>query len=203
MTIRVKYSKEEPLCFISHLDITRLILRASRRAGIPLSISEGFTPHERISFGFPLPLGFVSNSEYADFELNQKISSSQFKKGLAKVLPSGIKILKVEEVPHKKNSLFSSTRGFSYCISQLSSFSQRRIDSYLKREKVFIPGYSFNIRPWIKDIFVDKSGLHLLLEVIGGRTIKVRKILSSLCGLEERDILLLKIKREKTLLEEG
>jgi radical SAM-linked protein len=35
--------------YISHLDLMRLFMRAMRRADLPLKMSEGFSPHPKLS----------------------------------------------------------------------------------------------------------------------------------------------------------
>jgi radical SAM-linked protein len=55
--VRVKYCKDGPIKYISHLNLGQVFTRALRRADIPVVISGGFNPRFRISFGPPLPLG--------------------------------------------------------------------------------------------------------------------------------------------------
>ena len=62
--IRVKYCKNGPIAYISHLNLAQVFTRALRRANIPVVISSGFNPRFKISFGPPLPLGISSISEY-------------------------------------------------------------------------------------------------------------------------------------------
>ena len=54
--------------FLGHLDLTRMLLRTLRRAGVPLVYSQGFNPKPKVSFGPALSLGVVSEAEYMDFE---------------------------------------------------------------------------------------------------------------------------------------
>ena len=51
--LRVRFCRGEELKFISHLDIIRLLVRALRRAGIPLEYTEGFSPHPEDFTGRP------------------------------------------------------------------------------------------------------------------------------------------------------
>ena len=46
--------------FISHLDMTRFVARAIRRAELPVWYTEGFNPHLYMTFALPLSLGFES-----------------------------------------------------------------------------------------------------------------------------------------------
>ncbi|MDD5015460.1 MAG: TIGR03936 family radical SAM-associated protein, partial [Atribacterota bacterium] len=71
--IRVKYFKDGPIKYISHLNLAQIFTRTLRRADIPVVISNGFNPRFRISFGPPLALGISSTSEYLDIRLNEEI----------------------------------------------------------------------------------------------------------------------------------
>lgn len=91
-----KYSKIGNLKYISHLDVLRFIQRAVKRAGINAKYSEGFNPHMKTSFGFPLSLGTESIGEYFDNELNDDITPEDFKKKINAVMPKEMQILKAD-----------------------------------------------------------------------------------------------------------
>lgn len=55
--------------FISHLDMTRFLARAIRRAEIPVWYTEGFNPHLYMTFALPLSLGFESEYEVVDIRI--------------------------------------------------------------------------------------------------------------------------------------
>lgn len=88
-----KYTKTGNLKFISHLDILRLMQRAICRANLPAKYSEGFNPHIKIAFGFPLSLGVESIGEYFELELTEKVDTEKIVDALNNVLPSKIKIM--------------------------------------------------------------------------------------------------------------
>lgn len=78
--------------FISHLDLMRLFQRALRRAGLPVKMSEGFSPHPKISFKRALKLGLESDNEEASFCINGWIKPDDFKEGFSRQLPEGVTI---------------------------------------------------------------------------------------------------------------
>lgn len=94
MSLIVKYTKTGNLKYISHLDVLRFIQRAVKRAGIDAKYSEGFNPHMRTSFGFPLSLGTESIGEYFEIELNEDISADDFANRMNTVLPKEMQVLK-------------------------------------------------------------------------------------------------------------
>ncbi len=91
-----KYSKTGNLKYISHLDVLRFIQRSVKRANIPAKYSEGFNPHMKTSFGFPLSLGNESMGEYFELELNEKIEIDDFILKMNRVLPKEMQILNAE-----------------------------------------------------------------------------------------------------------
>jgi radical SAM family uncharacterized protein/radical SAM-linked protein len=89
--LRVRYSRDERLRYLSHLDIIRTLYRALRRGEIPVAYSEGFHPHIKISFGQPLPLGYTSDAEYFDLQISQPFRE-EFMARLKTALPPGLEI---------------------------------------------------------------------------------------------------------------
>lgn len=69
MKARLKFSKVGSMRFIGHLDVMRYFQKAFRRAGIAVSYSQGFSPHQLMSFASPLGIGLSSDGEYLDIVL--------------------------------------------------------------------------------------------------------------------------------------
>lgn len=93
MILRVKFTKENYLRYIGHLDLIRLFQRCFNRAGIELNYSKGFNPRPKFSIANPLSLGVESIEEYMDIDLVKEIDIEYFIEAMNKVLPDGIKIL--------------------------------------------------------------------------------------------------------------
>ena len=86
--IRLKWGKTGLVRFLSHLDNNRVFERAIRRAEIPVTYSQGFHPHQKLSFGPPLPVGYSSECEYLDIQIDAPLLGNQIK-ALAENLPDG------------------------------------------------------------------------------------------------------------------
>ncbi|MFH1853855.1 MAG: TIGR03936 family radical SAM-associated protein [Candidatus Omnitrophota bacterium] len=95
--IEVRFSKKGILRYISHLDILRLFQRAIRRAELPVALSQGYTPHYRISFERALKLGVESENEKAVFTLERWIDPGEFAQKINEKLPEGIKVLECKK----------------------------------------------------------------------------------------------------------
>jgi len=90
--IRIKYTKEEQLKFVGHLDFIKVYEKAFRRTELPLTYSQGFNPRMKISWGPPLPLGITSNCELADLYFEGWVRPEQVREEINKVLPLGSKV---------------------------------------------------------------------------------------------------------------
>jgi radical SAM-linked protein len=97
--INFTFSKKEKMIFISHLDLMRLFMRALRRASLPIKMTEGFSPHPKISLKRALKLGVASENEEATFVLRESVSPEEFKERLQEQLPAGIYLNQVYTTP--------------------------------------------------------------------------------------------------------
>ncbi len=96
--IEVTYTKKGILKFISHLDLVRLFQRAVRRADLPVVLTQGYSPHYKISFGRALKLGIESESETAIFHIDGWMGLNEFRERLQAQLPEGILIKEIKVV---------------------------------------------------------------------------------------------------------
>jgi radical SAM-linked protein len=115
--VRIKYCKDGPIKYISHLNLAQVFTRTLRRAGIPVVISNGFNPRFRVSFGPPLPLGISSTSEYLDIRIKEEIKVEELIKRLNLELPQGLKILQAKIIPSSADSLAKVIDRASYVIT--------------------------------------------------------------------------------------
>ncbi len=90
------FSKKGLMKYVSHLDLMRLFTRAFRRAGLPLKISEGFSPHPKFSIKRALKLGVESDNEEATVLLTEPLKPEEFKERLQIELPQGIYINEIK-----------------------------------------------------------------------------------------------------------
>lgn len=96
---RIRFTKKGLLRWISHRDLIRLWERVMRRAGLPLSMTEGFTPKPRIAFPSALALGIVGLDEIVDVQLSERVSEADLLRRLREDDQPGLEILRVELIP--------------------------------------------------------------------------------------------------------
>jgi len=58
--MRFRFSKQNDIRYISHLDLITLLIRALRRAKIPIHYSRGYHPKLKLSTAFALKVGWES-----------------------------------------------------------------------------------------------------------------------------------------------
>ena len=103
--VRIWFSKQGRVKYVSHLDIMRCMTRAVRRANIPLWYTEGFNPHPYLNFLQPMPLGVEGLNEPLDIRIEDEITDADIMASLNNVLPVGIKVTRVTEPYMKSNDL--------------------------------------------------------------------------------------------------
>lgn len=117
MKVRVKFEKTGPLKYIGHLDVMRYFQKLNRRADIPVAYSEGFSPHQILSFSPPLSLGAQSLGEYADMEVAEGITSLDAVKRLNDNTVDGIKILSFRRLPERALNAMAAVTAARYVCS--------------------------------------------------------------------------------------
>ena len=165
-----KYSKTGNLKYISHLDVLRFIQRAVKRAGIPAKYSEGFNPHMKTAFGYPLSLGTESIGEYFELELNEKVDPELFIEKMNKVLPMEMQIQKSRETDEEQSIMTRCAYG-EYIISlesetievdKLNELFEEMLDTGLvyprqkKNKKNKIVTKELNTKEYIKYLKAEK-----------------------------------------------
>lgn len=106
MKVRIKYTKLGHLKFIGHLDVMRYFQKAVKRAGLDIAYSNGYSPHQIMSFAAPLALGVTSEGEYFDAEFNSLISSEEFVRLFNEQMAEGMMVKDVILLPdHAKNAM--------------------------------------------------------------------------------------------------
>ncbi|MBI3793670.1 MAG: TIGR03960 family B12-binding radical SAM protein [Nitrospinae bacterium] len=106
---RVRFRKEGTARYLSHLDMVTGFSRAIRRAALPVAYSEGFHPHQRLSFGNALPVGVASLCETLDVEMAKKTEPTEIMDALNKELEEGLVVDGVDFMVPPYRSIQSTT----------------------------------------------------------------------------------------------
>lgn len=156
MRIRITFSKTHAMRYTGHLDLHRAWERTIRRAGLPLTYSQGFHPQPKLNLACALPLGFTSECEIVDVWLDGELVMKEIEASLACALPPGIYIHRVEEVDAHAPALQTRVQAAEYQVVLLDALPdlQERLTKVLSAAS--IPrerrGKSYDLRPLIEDI---------------------------------------------------
>ena len=94
--LRALFQKTGNAVYLSHLDLMRLFQRSFKRAGLPLTHTQGFNPRPSVSIALPLSLGVESRCELLDFELEtDAFSCDEICTRLNQALVEGVHVLSV------------------------------------------------------------------------------------------------------------
>lgn len=186
---RMLYSKDGPARYISHLDLVRTFERVIRRAGIPAAFSMGFNPHSIFSFAAPLQVGIGGESEYLDILLNNEVPPEELYASIGSVLPEGLRLKEVWQVPDDSPALMSVVEWAEYEVKvelekQLSAGGMEGyIDSFLKQPEIVVRRKAkkgrvktVDIRPGIYNLggFIKENILILNMKLKTGNSGSVR-----------------------------
>jgi radical SAM-linked protein len=95
---RALFEKTGNAVWISHLDLMRVFQRAFKRAGLPLTHTQGFNPRPSVSIALPLSVGVQSGCELLDFDLDgMDVNCEEICIRLNQALVDGVRVLKVYE----------------------------------------------------------------------------------------------------------
>ncbi|MCR4841184.1 MAG: TIGR03936 family radical SAM-associated protein [Lachnospiraceae bacterium] len=104
MRARIKFAKYDTMRFIGHLDVMRYFQRMIRRSSLPVKYSEGYHPHQLLSFAQPLGLGITSDGEYVDTEFETELDTEFIKDELNKAATRGYSIIEVTRLHDRENN---------------------------------------------------------------------------------------------------
>ena len=116
MKLRIKFTKSGVMVFIGHLDMMRFFQKAMRRAEIDIAYSQGFNPHQIMSFALPLGVGVYSDGEYLDIEANSVTSSKDMKARLNQVMVEGVTVESVRLLPEGTANAMSVVAAADYLV---------------------------------------------------------------------------------------
>ena len=102
---RALFEKTGNARYISHLDLMRVFQRAFKRAGLPLTHTQGFNPRPSVSIALPLSLGVESQCELLDFDLEHPVDCEEIREKLNAALIEGVHIREVYEQGNKLKNL--------------------------------------------------------------------------------------------------
>jgi radical SAM-linked protein len=123
MRVRFRFTKVGKVRFVGHRDVARLWERAIRRVGLPVALTEGFSPRPKVHFGLALPTAYESWGEYLDVDLREPeagaVDVTELPVRLTPMLPEGIDVTAAAEVDRREPSLQQAVVASSWRLEVL------------------------------------------------------------------------------------
>jgi len=216
MKLRIKFRKYGPIRFIGHLDVMRYFQKAIRRAQIDVAYSQGFSPHQIMSFAAPLGVGLESNGEYMDIEVHSIVSCNDVMERLNAVSAPGIEVVSVKILPDTAGNAMASVAAASYTVRfregrQPKFDMSASLSAFLSKEQILITketkkgNREVDLKPGIYELNWVDNAFSILVDASSAGNIKPGQIIEALCkengeDLQENALL---ITREDTFTNVG
>ena len=191
----VSFSKKGQAKYFGHLEVVNIILRAFRRAGIPLKYSEGFHPKPKISFEDPLPIGLESEFERFFISIPGSIDPNAVSRLLNPHLPEGLYVqsstLATSISPRASSAMttyFVCLRDGRFIQEHLASFQNSSEFTFsLTNRKGKLK--KIDLKDMVKRIeLLDNKQLQVSLSARTGATLRPAQILGPIFKLNEHQI---------------
>lgn len=163
---RLLFEKTGSAVWMSHLDLMRLMQRAFKRAGLPLTHTHGFNPRPSVSIALPLSVGVESVCEILDFDLEGDLPPMEtIQTRLNAALVPGITVRQVYMDGRKIRdlALLRCRLGLEY-DGGIPAGATDAIATLFARESLMVEKKSKNgileqdIRPMIREMSVAQTG---------------------------------------------
>jgi radical SAM-linked protein len=162
----LRFTKNGPLRFIGHLDLLRVFQLTMRRAALPVAYSQGFNPHQLISFALPLPLGMAGENDYAEIYFTEVIADcDEIITRFNNAAPSGLRLTLLKKFPDGPG-VAACCCAADYVYS--ADVPQQVIDDVLTRNELIIPKKT---KSGVKDTDIRPDILTLKTD---GETVRMR-----------------------------
>lgn len=199
MKIRIKFAKYGTMKFIGHLDMMRFFQKAIRRAGIDIKYSEGFSPHQIMSFAAPLGVGLESFGEYLDIEVNSMTTADEMKAALNQAMVEGVEVLSVGVLPDTVKNAMASVAAASYRLHSkegdfgipnleetVKAFYAQESILYTKETKKSV--IELDLKQGIYEIAAQESSIRMLVNASSSGNIKPSMVFEKLCEFAGAEI---------------
>lgn len=219
MKVRIKFAKYGAMKFIGHLDMMRFFQKAVRRAEIDVKYSEGFSPHQIMSFAAPLGVGIESRGEYMDLEVLSMSAPEDMKDALNRVMVEGVEVLAVNVLPDQTKNAMASVAAASYRLQRkeggfpiddlsekLGQFYAQEHIPYTKETKKSV--IELDLKQGIYELGAKDGAIHMLVDASSGGNIKPTVVFEKFCAfagceIPVSDIQVTRLETYTNLAKEG
>jgi len=131
---RLKFSKTGMGKYISHLDLLRAFTRAISRAQLPVRYTQGFNPHQIITFSLPLPIGVTSETEFVDIDFDETVDNPEIMERLNENLPPDIRVISVGGLIHSATDICLAD--YDIFVKAPKEIEKNTVESFFDKENI-------------------------------------------------------------------
>ena len=190
--LEIVYAKKGAARYFGHLELINILLRALRRAQIPLQHTRGFHPKPKIAFEDPLPLGIESLQELCYLNAAVDIPCAQLMSAVNAQLPQGLQIIECRAATVKMNGSGWHLSEFQVLLED-ALLEIDRLNNFMKHSEFIISqsnrkGHTkkVDLKALVADIkLVGSAQMVLKLYSAPGKTVRPGVVLSHIFGLSE------------------
>ena len=185
MKIRIRFEKQGQMKFIGHLDMVRYFQKVMRRANVDICYSEGFSPHQKMSFAAPLSVGVISKGEYFDIEVNSSLSSKEMIKNINAQNVEGVKVVSYKELPEGAKNAMSVVAGADYFV-YTDLFTEEQVNDFYAQDEINILKKTkksekiVDIKPMIHEMKFNEDGIFMKVSQGSVANLKPDLVMSAL-----------------------
>lgn len=198
MKVRIKFAKEGIMQFIGHLDIMRYFQKAFRRAGIDIQYSQGYSPHQLISFAAPLGVGITSEGEYMDIVMGNCPSSRELIESINAQMVEGVRILSAVALPDDSKNAMSLMATADYQIKFRKEMSpdfdmEKAIENFMAQPEIIVTKKTkksektMDIKPMIYKFYAADNGCFMNVATGNTQNLKPEQVISTLFQFMKQD----------------
>lgn len=205
MKIRIKFSKQGNMKFIGHLDIMRFFQKVMRRADVDIRYSEGFSPHQIMSFAAPLGVGLTGSGEYLDIDVLSTDSSAEMVRRMNAAMVEGMEILSYKKLPDNAENAMSLVAACDYTVRMRDSYAKEMgmtdasffagLVSFIEKGDLEITKKTkkgekqMDLRPYIYEYALTDGGEGIFLKLSSGSpaNVKPELLLEAYCKSIEKE----------------
>ncbi len=185
MKIRVRFSKQGQMKFIGHLDMVRYFQKVMRRGEIDVAYSEGFSPHQKMSFAAPLSVGVLSKGEYFDMEVNSTLSTKEAMDRINEQNVEGVTVLSYKLLPDNAKNAMAVMSAADYFVytdiftdDDITGFINQNSINVIKKTKK--SEKEVDIKPLIYSIKKEDNGIFIKLAQGSAQNLKPELVVTAL-----------------------
>jgi radical SAM family uncharacterized protein/radical SAM-linked protein len=205
---RATFEKGDGIKYLSHLDLTRALPRAFRRAKVLLGYSQGFHPMPLIQYGPALGVGTVGENELIDFDSPDQLVENDFLERINKVLPEGFRFKSLRRLGPGAKALIKEFNRAEYSVpldspeivnaaGRAGATHSSLVGEFLARETVLVERarkdkkQQIDVRKYTVRLEADADGnrLRIVTELSPNGGAKPTEILAAVYGMTIEEVI--------------